>query len=107
MHVWVEVDNSEPGLRLVRAHRTWFGRIPKEPAVFEKLEVPDYVSDEPVFYAIELGPDEPVEGMSVAMREGGLTVTAEPDRFGDPDARLANGKKVPTRLKFEEWVYVA
>lgn len=107
MRFFVEVEDEGDGFRLVRTHRTWHGRLPKDTAtrIFEDVEVPDYVTDEPVLFAIELQPDETPEGQSVRLK-GGLVVTSEPERYGDPDARLASGKKTSVRLQFEEWVPV-
>jgi hypothetical protein len=107
MHFYAEVEDQGDGFRMVRAHRDWHGSLPKdtETTTFEKVEVPEYISDEPVLYAIELQPDEIPEGQSARLK-GGLVLTAEPDRYGDPDAREASGKKSPVRLKFEEWVPV-
>jgi hypothetical protein len=107
MHFFAEVEDQGDGFRLVRTHRDWHGKLPKdtETTTFEKIDVPDYISDEPVLYAIELQPDEIPEGQSVKLK-GGLVLTSEPDRYGDPDARAASGKKSPVRLKFEEWVPV-
>ena len=99
MHFYVEVDDTD-GLRMVRAHRTWYGRPPKG---LEKVEVPGYASDEPVIYAFQPEPDEAPEGMTAATGFGGMLVTAEPDRYGDPAAREASGKKAPRRLALGEW----
>jgi hypothetical protein len=104
MHFYVEIEKSD-GLTMARAHRTWFGRPPKDTAdtTFEKVEVPGYASDEPAVFLVELAPDEQPEGMSARLK-GGLVMTAEPERYGDPDARRAAGKGAPVRLAFEEWV---
>lgn len=106
MHFYVETS-SDDGFRLVRTHRTWSGKPPEETATstFEKVEIPDYVSDEPVLFAIELQDSEQPEGKSARMK-GGLVLTAEPEIYGDPDAREAAGKKNPVRLRFEEWMPV-
>lgn len=107
MHFFAEVDDEGDGFRMVRVHRQWIGRPPKETDTtsFEKIEIPEYASDEPTLFAIELQPDESPEGMSARMK-GGLVLTANPETYGDPDAREAAGKKAPIRLKFEEWVPV-
>lgn len=104
MHFFVEVENVD-GFRMIRAHRIWVGKIPKdsEDKTFEKVEVPDYQTDEPVLFAIQLESDESPEGQSARLKDG-LVLTAEPLRYGDPDAREASGKKAPVRLQFEEWV---
>lgn len=104
MHFYVEVEEVE-GFKMVRAHRTWFGKPPKDTKerTFEKVDVPDYVSDDPTVHVIALEADEQPEGMSARMK-GGLVLTAEPERYGDPDARLASGKQAPIKLRFEEWV---
>jgi hypothetical protein len=107
MHFYCEVDSQDDDFRLVRVHRSWFGKFPKDTAqsVFEKIEIPDYDSDDPTLFAIELQPDEAVEAMSARMK-GGLVLTCNPESYGDPSVREAEGKKAPVRLKFEEWVPV-
>lgn len=102
MHFWVEIDDQGDGFRMARAHRTWYGRPTKG---LEKVEVPDYASDDPTVFLLELEADEQPEGKSVRMT-GGAVVTAEPERYGDPDARLASGKKAPVRLTLGEWVHL-
>lgn len=104
MHFHCEVDeDKEYGVRMVRAHRTWYGKPPKE---LEKVEIPDYVSDEPTIFCIQLAPDEAVEGKSARMTTADLVITAEPEVYGDPVAREAAGKGTAVRLKFEEWIYI-
>jgi hypothetical protein len=107
MHCFVEVEDAGDGFRLVRPHRSWHGKLPKntETTTFEKVEVPEYETDEPVLFAIELEQDETPEGQSARL-DSGLVVTAEPERYGDPDAREASGKKRPVRLRFSEWTPV-
>jgi hypothetical protein len=107
MHFFVDVEDAGDGFRMVRTHRMWVGRLPKDTdtQTFEKIEIPDLTSDEPVLYAIELQPDELLVGQSVQLK-GGLTLTSQPELYGDPDIREASGKKAPVRLLFEEWVSV-
>lgn len=104
MHFYVEIETAG-GMTMARAHRTWYGRPPKDTkdTTFEKVEVPGYASDEPRIFLLAPEPDEQPEGMSARLK-GGLVLTAEPERYGDPDARTAAGKKAPVRLAFEEWV---
>jgi hypothetical protein len=104
MHFYAEVEEVD-GFQLVRVHRTWYGRPPPETKerTFEKANVPDYVSDDPTVHVVALEPDEVPEGMSVKLK-GGLVLTAEPERYGDPLARVQAGKKAPIKLVFEEWV---
>ena len=102
MHFYFEEESSGPDFRMVRGHRVWAGRPTKE---LQKVEVPEYASDEPVVYAIELSPDETMEGQSARMKSG-LVITAEPEKYGDPDVRLAAGRHVAARLTWEEWTLV-
>lgn len=105
MHFFVEVENQGDGLVLVRPHRAWFGRLPKDTPTqtFEKVEVPELASDDPTLFCIELQPDELLVGQSVQLK-GGLTLTSQPELYGDPDDRLQAGKKAAVRLRFEEWM---
>lgn len=102
MKIVVEVDDD--GIcKMVRAHKQFWGRVPKG-VPHEVVEI-DPPSDDPSIYYLEGEPDESPEGPTARMKDGPL-LTMNPDQYGDPDARIAAGKKPPVQLKWGEWTLV-
>ena len=104
MKFTIEVDDSDGIVKMIRAHRKFFGQMPKK-AKFEEIEV-ECPDDDPHLYYLEPEADEIVEGPTAKM-ESGAFVTLNPAQYGDGDARVAAGKKAPVELKWGEWTVVS
>jgi hypothetical protein len=95
-----EWDDAD-GVRMLRPHRHFYGRIPPRGA-FVEAEL-EFGEDEPL-YAFVPSPGEEPQGRSFAAAgAGGVVLTSDPALYGSEDERRAAGRMPLKQLEWGVW----